>query len=187
MYGTGNTTTAETPAAAPEATTMSETDNTTTAETPAAAPEAHPAPETFSKEYVQELRNEAAKYRTQKNEAIEATKAALSQQFQGQLAEKDVYITELKNELSATQLELEKIRTALEAKVPSDKVLAFASILQGSDPDAIKASAASATELFGGLISTSPAYDPTQGSGNSGHMPLNGDPLLNALKRIVDA
>lgn len=165
---------------------MPEPDSTTTAEAPAAAPVAPTAPETFSKEYVQELRQEAAKYRTQKNEAIEAAEAAVTQQFQGQLAEKDVSITELKNELSATQLELEKIRTALEAKVPSDKVLAFASILQGSDPDAIKASAATATELFGGFDSKSPAYDPTQGSGG-GVIPLNGDPLLNMLKKVVGA
>lgn len=165
---------------------MSETDSTTTADSSAAAPEAHPAPETFSKEYVQELRNEAAKYRTQKNEAIEATKAALTQQFQGQIAEKDVALTELKNELENTKLELEKVRIAIEAKVPSDKVLAFARFLQGSDPDAIKASAASATELFGGFDSKSPAYDPTQGSG-SNTLPLNGDPLLNMLKKVVGA
>ena len=165
---------------------MPETDSTTPAEAPAAAPEAHPAPKTYSKEYVQELRQEAANYRVQKNEAVETAKAAVTQQFQGQLAEKDVTITQLQNELGSVQLELEKIRTALEAKVPSDKVLAFASILQGSDPDAIKASAATATELFGGFDSKSPAYDPTQGSGG-GVIPLNGDPLLNMLKKVVGA
>ena len=92
---------------------MSDTD-TPTESAPADAPEAHPAAETFSKEYVQELRNEAAKYRTQKNEAVEAAKSAVTQQFQGQLVEKDVTITELQNDLGAAQLELEKIRTAIE-------------------------------------------------------------------------
>jgi hypothetical protein len=165
---------------------MSETDSTTTAEAPAAAPVASTAPETFSKEYVQELRQEAANYRVQKNEAVESAKAAVTQQFQGQLAEKDVTITQLQNDLQSVQLELEKVRIAIEAKVPSEKVLAFAQFLQGSDPDAIKASAATATELFGGFDSKSPAYDPTQGSGG-GVIPLNGDPLLNMLKKVVGA
>ena len=165
---------------------MSDTD-TTTESAPADAPEAHPAAETFSKEYVQELRNEAAKYRTQKNDAVEAAKSAVTQQFQGQLAEKDVTITELQNDLGAAQLELEKIRTAIEAKVPSEKLLAFASILKGDDPDSIKQSAASAAELFGGLSSKSPAFDPTQGAGSSKDLPLNGDPILNALRKMVDA
>jgi hypothetical protein len=163
---------------------MSDTDNTPSAEDQAGAQEAHQAPEMFSKEYVQELRNEAARYRTQKNEAVEQTKAALEADFTSKLAEKDVAVTELQNQLGAAWVELEKVYTAIEAKIPSDKVRAFAAILQGNDKDSISESAKSAKELFGGLDSKSPAYDPTQGSGG-GVLPLNGDPLLNALKKVV--
>jgi len=164
---------------------MSDTD-TTTADTTidAGVPETHPAPEVFSKEYVQELRNEAARYRTQKNEAVEATKTAVTKEFEAKLAEKDVALTELQQQFSNAQLELEKLYVALEAKVPSDKVRAFAAILQGTDAESINESAASAKELFTGLDQKSPAYDPTQGAG-SGVLPLNGDPLLNALKKVV--
>lgn len=166
---------------------MSDTDSTPTADvTAAAAPEAHPAPETFSKEYVQELRNEAARYRTQKNEAVEATKLAVAKEFEAKLAEKDVTLTDLQQQLSNAQLELEKLYVALEAKVPSEKVRAFAAILQGSDRDSITEAAESAKELFGGFDSSSPAFDPTQGAGG-GVLPLNGDPLLNALKKVVGA
>lgn len=163
---------------------MSDTDITPADSQPASVPETHPAPEVFSKEYVQELRNEAARYRTQKNEAVEATKVALATEFEAKLAEKDVALTEIQQQLSNAQLELEKLYVALEAKVPSEKVRAFAAILQGSDKDSISESAASAKELFGGLNESSPAFDPTQGAGG-GVLPLNGDPLLNALKKVV--
>lgn len=165
---------------------MSETVSTPTGTPADAAQEAHPSPEMYPKEYVQELRNEAARYRTQKNEAVEATKAAVTAEFTAKLAEKDVQITELSQQLQNAQLELEKLSVAVELGVPSDKVRAFAAILQGSDKDAITASAASAKELFGGLTTPSPAYDPTQGAGG-GDLPLNGDPLLNALKKVVGA
>lgn len=164
---------------------MSETDSTPTADaTVAAAPEAHPAPEVFSKEYVQELRNEAARYRTQKNEAVELAKSAVAKEFEAKLAEKDVAFTELQNSFQEAQIELQKLYVALDSQVPSDKVRAFAAILQGADADSISASAAAAKELFGGLDGKSPAYDPTQGAGG-GVLPLNGDPLLNALKKVV--
>lgn len=163
---------------------MSDTDITPAATPAAGVPETHPAPETFSKEYVQELRNEAARYRTQKNEAVEATKVAVAKEFEAKLAEKDVALTEVTQQLQNAQLELEKLYVALEAKVPSDKVRAFAAILQGSDRDSIAESAASAKELFGGFDTKSPAIDPTQGAGG-GTLPLNGDPLLNALKKVV--
>lgn len=164
---------------------MSDTDSTPAAEAGiAGVPETHQAPEAFSKEYVQELRNEAARYRTQKNEAVELAKSAVAKDFEAKLAEKDVAFTELQNQFNEAQIELQKLYVALDSQVPSDKVRAFAAILQGADADSIGASAAAAKELFGGLDTKSPAIDPTQGAGG-GVLPLNGDPLLNALKKVV--
>lgn len=146
--------------------------------------QATPAPETFSKDYVTELRNEAARYRTEKNSAVEAAKAAMAQEFQAQIADKDVAMTELQNQLGQAWIELEKVYTAIEARIPSEKVRAFASLLKGEDKDSILESAKSATELFGGTEQSFPAFDPTQGSGGQ-PLPLNGDPLLNMLKKVV--
>lgn len=165
---------------------MSDTDNTPADTTPeAAAPEAA-APETFSKEYVQELRAEAARHRTAKNEAVEAVRTEMKTQYEAALADKDVKYLELQNQLGQAWIELEKVYTAIEAKVPSEKVRAFAAILQGDDPDTIKESAKTAADLFGGLDNKGPAFDPTQGKGGT-PLPLNGDPLLNALKKVVGA
>lgn len=147
------------------------------------APEAKQA-ETFTKEYVQELRNEAAKYRIEKNEAVEQAKAAVAADFQKQMAEKDVALAEAQNQLGQAWIEMEKLYVSLDAKVPSERVRAFAEILKGEDPETIRESAKSAKELFTGLETKSPAIDPTQGSGG-GVVPLNGDPLLNALKKVV--
>lgn len=168
---------------------MSETDTTAPVEVADSAggvPETHPAPEVFSKEYVQELRNEAARYRTQKNEAVEVAKTSVAKEFEAKLAEKDVALTELQNQFTEAQIELQKLYVALDAQVPSDKVRAFAAILKGSDAESLSESAKSAKELFGGLTTASPAYDPTQGSGG-GAVPLNGDPILAALKKAVGA
>lgn len=167
---------------------MSDTDNTPAESAPAAAtPEvAAPAPETFSKEYVQELRNEAANYRNRAKTAADEARAAVQAEYDAKLADKDVAYLELQNQLGQAWIELEKVYTAIEARIPSDKVRAFAAILQGDDADSIKESAKTAADLFGGLDSKSPAFDPTQGKGGT-PLPLNGDPLLNALKKAVGA
>jgi hypothetical protein len=146
--------------------------------------QATPAPEMFSKDYVTELRNEAARYRTEKNSAVEAAKAAVTEEFQRTLADKDVALTEVQNQLGQAWIELEKLYTAIEARIPSEKVRAFASLLKGEDKDSILESAKSAKELFGGTEQSYPAFDPTQGSGGN-PLPLNGDPLLNMLKKVV--
>ncbi|AFL46621.1 head scaffolding protein [Mycobacterium phage ICleared] len=146
-----------------------------------------PAPETFSREYVEELRRENARHRTSKNEAVEAAKAEVRKEYEAKLAEKDTAYTELQNQLGEAWIELEKVYTSIDAKVPSDRVRAFAAILQGSDKESISESAKSAKQLFGGMTGTVPAVDPTQGSGGGKHTPLNGDPILDAIKKAVGA
>ncbi|AVO25439.1 scaffolding protein [Mycobacterium phage Kykar] len=160
---------------------MSETETTSTETTSTPAPEATPV-ETFSRDYVQKLRDEAAAARVAKNEAVAAAEARVRGEYDSKLAERDTQYTELESQLGAAGLELAKLRTALELNVPSDKVLTFASILKGETEDEIKSSAQAAYELAGGFKTTQRPVDFTQGHGGNGDLPLNGDPIMAALK-----
>lgn len=134
--------------------------------------------ETFSREYVERLRNEAAGHRVAKQNAVKAAKDALNSEWQGKY-------TDLEVQNAASGLELSRLKAAIDLNVPVDKVIQFASTLQGSTDDEITASAKTNYELFGGFKAPiTPAVDPTQGSGN-GNIPLNGDPILAALKAAV--
>ncbi|AUV61974.1 head scaffolding protein [Mycobacterium phage SWU2] len=142
-------------------------------------------PEVFSREYVEGLRRENAAHRTSKQTAVDEAVAAVKQQYETQLADKDTAYAALQNELGNAWIELEKVYTAIEAKVPSDKVRALAEFLQGTDKESITESAKSAAKLFGGWDSIDPAVDPTQGKGGGTPLPLNGDPILQALKAKI--
>lgn len=158
----------------------------TTVETPVVTdPPKEPETKVFDEAYVKSLRDEAAAARVAKREAEEAAREAVKTEYESKLAEESVKYTELQNELSKAQLELEKVYVSLDAKVPSDKVRAFVEILKGDDRESIEASAKSGLELFGGFDSKSPAYDPSQGLGGRKEIPLNGDPILNAIKQAV--
>jgi hypothetical protein len=166
-------------------------DNTT--ETEAAQPETQVVdkpleqPKLFDEAYVKSLREEAAAARVAKKDAVEAAIKEANDAHQAALAERDTAQTELQNELAAAKIELEKLYISLDANVPSDKVRTFASILQGSDTESLQASAKAAYDLAGGFSAKRPAFDPTQGFGGRDTLPLNGDPILDALKRAVGA
>lgn len=140
--------------------------------------------ETFSAEYVQGLRNEAAKYRNDKKDAVQAAKDALNAEWETKLSGSADEVNRLGTDLGDAWVELAKLYAALDAGVPSDKVRDFAGVLKGSDAESIKGSAESAKALFGGFKTDDPATDPTQGSGGSA-IPLNGDKLMQALSRAV--
>jgi hypothetical protein len=142
--------------------------------------------ETFSREYVQELRQEAAKARTAKKEALEQLRAELNGEFEKKQAGSDTKYTELQTDLGKAWVELQKLYSAIDNGIPTDKVRSFVSVLQGSDEESISKSVATAKELFGDLSKPSPAHDPTQGQGGK-NLPLNGDPLLAAVKKMVGA
>lgn len=140
---------------------------------------------TFDEAYVKSLRDEAAAARVAKKDAVEAAVKAANEAHQAQLAERDTALTELQGELQKSKLELEKLYVSIDANVPSDKVRQFVSILQGDDEESIRKSAQAAYELAGGFESKSPAFDPTQGFGGKKPLPLNGDPILQAIKHAV--
>ena len=145
--------------------------------------------ETFSKDYVQELRNEAAKYRNEKKEAVEAArgeaKSEAIREYEVKLTDKESALAEIGNELSSTKLELLKLKSVLAAGIPSTDVLEVVSLVQGSDEDTVSDSVNRVKALLGKAPQKDRPVDPSQGSGNV--LPLNGDPLLETLKRIVGA
>ena len=142
-------------------------------------------PKLFDEAYVKSLRDEAAAARVAKKDAVDAAVKAASDAHQAELASKDTAYTGLQGELAASRVELEKLYVTIDANVPSDKVRAFVGILQGNDTESITASAKSAYELAGGFKTTGPALDPTQGFGGRDPLPLNGDPILAAIKAAV--
>lgn len=142
-------------------------------------------PKLFDEAYVKSLRDEAAAARVAKKDAVDAALKSANEAHQAELAARDTAYTELQNDLSAAKVELEKLYISIDANVPSDKVRAFVGILQGTDTESITASAKSAYELAGGFATKSPAFDPTQGFGGRDPLPLNGDPILNAIKATV--
>ena len=153
--------------------------------TPAVDKPLEPQHTSFDEAYVKSLRDEAAAARVGKKDAVDAAIKSANESHQAELAARDTSYTELQNELALTKIELEKLYVTVDANVPSDKVRAFASLIQGSDTDSITASAKSAYELAGGFATKSPAFDPTQGFGGRDPLPLNGDPILAALKSAV--
>ena len=107
-------------------------------------------------------------------------------EFDKRQAGNDTKYGELQTDLGKAWIELQKLYASIDSGIPTDKVRSFVSVLQGSDEESISKSVATAKELFGDLTKKSPAYDPTQGRGGS-EAPLNGDPLLNAVKKMVGA
>jgi hypothetical protein len=164
---------------------MSE-DTTVTETVPSTA---QTAVETFSKDYVQELRNEAAKYRNEKKEAVEAArdvaKSEVIGEYESKLSSKDSVLSEIQNELSGTKLELLKLKSVLAADIPSVDVLEVVSLVQGSDEETVSDSVQRVKAILGKTPQRDRPIDPSQGSGNA--VPLNGDPLLETIKRIVGA
>lgn len=166
-------------------------DNTTTTSTEGESTQAvtekplEAQPKLFDEAYVKSLREEAAAARVAKKDAVDAAVREIQDAHSAELAARDTAYTELQNELAAAKLELEKLYISIDSNVPSDKVRAFAGLLQGSDSESIQASAKAAYELAGGFASKTPAFDPTQGLGGRKDIPLNGDPILQAIKAAV--
>jgi hypothetical protein len=162
---------------------MSDETQTTTTENAAPAQEA-PA-ETFSREYVQELRNEAAKYRTEKNNAVEAARAEVIKDYEAKLAQKDGSLSEMESEVSARSLELLKLKMVLNEGIPTEDVLDVVSLVQGADEETVSESVKRVKSLIGRKPPADRPVDPSQGTGNV--LPLNGDPLLEMVKSMVGA
>jgi hypothetical protein len=131
------------------------------------------------------LRQEAAKYRTERNEAVANAKAELQSEFEAQLATKNTEFNELESQLSSRSVELLKYKSILQAGIPSEDVFAVADLVQGNDEETVSQSVERVKSLIGKNPSKDRPVDPSQGKGSV--IPLNGDPLLETLKRMVGA
>ncbi|AFI24924.1 scaffold protein [Mycobacterium phage SWU1] len=146
-----------------------------------------PQGKVYDEAYVKALRDEAAAHRVAKKDAVEAAVKELNEKHAAELAARDTAYTELQNQLGQAWIELEKVYLSIDAQVPNDKVRAFVEILEGNDRDSIAESVKSRLELVGGFgnKTPSPAFDPSQGRGGKPPIPLNGDPILEAIKAAV--
>ncbi|TCO56791.1 hypothetical protein [Actinocrispum wychmicini] len=128
--------------------------------------------------------SEAAKYRTERNDAVNTVKTDLTAAFETQLAQVTAAHEATKADLAKAAVDMLKVQAALTADVPAASALEFASLLQGNTPEEITAHAAKVKALFGG-VSAAPARTPAvdlSPSGDNNPLALNGDPLLESLK-----
>lgn len=138
---------------------------------------------------VSDANAEAAKYRVEKREAVEAAKAEVAESFNAKIQELEEAAKLQADELVTQRNDAAKLRAAIKADISTDKVLDFAALLQGETEDELVSHA----ETLKGLFtqgeqpkSKTTATDPTQGSGSKNPLPLNGDPLLAAITKAVN-
>jgi phenylalanyl-tRNA synthetase alpha subunit len=158
----------------------------TTSESVSEAPENTPekTPEFYESE-LKKAREEAAKYRTQKREAVEAAKAEAATEWQAKLDEQVSAFEALKSEAQKTTQELTKLRAVLPEDL-RDQFTQLAARVKGDTPEEIEADAETVRALFGGAHPARVrAVDPSP----AGKQPtaLNDDDgLLAALKSALD-
>jgi seryl-tRNA synthetase len=148
------------------------------------APEATKQQETFSRDYVQSLRDEAATYRTKAKTAAEEAKAAVIKEYEGKLAEKDTAFTELQTAHTEASTLLTKLKAVVAAKIPVEDIEDVVALVQGDNEEAIGESVKRVQTLLAKAPATSLAIDTTQGKGGQA-VPLNGNPVLEILERAV--
>ncbi|AEV52086.1 hypothetical protein [Rhodococcus phage RGL3] len=135
---------------------------------------------------ISETRAEAAQHRTEKQSAVETAKAALADEHTAAIAALNVKVTETETERDGARLEVTKLKAALAVGIDGERAIGFAELLKGDNEDQIKSHADEVRKLFGdNKPAHVPATDPSQGSGNKTPLPLNGDPLLDAIKKKV--
>ena len=143
-------------------------------------------PEHFRQE-LSEARAEAAKYRTEKNDAVEKAKADLAAEYNEKIQEYEAQVAKIQEERGEALTYAERLKVTIQAGIDSDKALSFADLLKGETEEELLSHAEELKKLF--VSEESPknvkVTDPSQG--NTGNpLPLNGDPLLNAVTSIVN-
>lgn len=161
---------------------MSDTTTTTTATTPDNS--ATPAPTGKTAEWYEaeltKVREEAAGHRVAKNQAVKDATESANADWQAKLEAAAAEHETTKSELNKAQLELAKVLAAVGDQ--KDHVVKIASLLQGETVEEIDAHAETVRELFAGSHSPKPAVDKTP---SSKAIPLNGDPIEDALKNVL--
>lgn len=142
----------------------------------------------WARDKITKANNEAAKYRTEKNDAVEAAKAEVTETFTSKIEALEAQIAERDTDLTGSRTEVERLKATIEAGIPHDKAFSFAALLKGDDAEQLKSHADELKSLFtteDATPSKKPATDPSQG--NTGNpLPLNGDPLLAAITKAIN-
>lgn len=162
-------------------TTTNENENVTTEPTKNELPE-------WAQQKIAEANAEAAKYRVEKKDAVEAAKQEVTTEFEAKIAALEEQIELEKQEAGNSRTEVQKIKAALAAGVASDKVLSFAELLKGETEEELTTHAEEVKKLFTveDTSNKSRATDHSQGSGSGSATPLNGDPLLQKVMAVVN-
>lgn len=138
----------------------------------------------WARKKITEANNEAAKYRTEKNNIEAETSAKLKAEFDAQFKalseEKSAILAERDTNASNYQ----KLNVALAAGVPGETAVKFAGLLQGSNEDELKAHAEELKSMFGTPAKV-PAIDHTHGAGGNGSVGNTTDEAWSALMKSV--
>lgn len=132
---------------------------------------------------------EAAKYRVEKKEAVEAAKQEVTESFNARIAELEAELTAKDSDATAARADATKLRAAIKADIETSKVLDFADLLKGETEDELVSHAESLKNLFASDnpgVTKQPPVDPSQGVTGKTVPPLNGDPILAAIERAVN-
>ena len=142
----------------------------------------------WAREKLTKANSEAAKYRTEKKEAVEQARQEVADSFSEKVEKLEALVAERDSEIEAGRHEADKLRAAIEAGISNDKLFTFADLLKGDDPEALKSHAEELKQLFvvedQARVKQS-AVDPSQGTGGN-HLPLNGDPLLDSVMAVIN-
>lgn len=142
----------------------------------------------WAREKLTKANNEAAKYRTEKNEAVEKAKQETTEAFSEKVSQLEAALKEKDEQVQTERTEVEKLKAAIGAGIPTDKVVTFAGLLKGETEEELVSHVEELKKLF--VIeehtpTKSKATDPSQGSGGK-HLPLNGDPLLESVMAVIN-
>ena len=157
---------------------------------PDASPEQNDVLPDWAREKLSKANAEAAKYRTEKNEAIEAAKAEVASEYQSKIAALEAQIGEAVEAKAGSDSVVEKLKATINAELAADaeKAFAFADLLKGDTPEELSSHAEQLKKLF--ITEQAPAAkqsatDPSQGQSGK-PLPLNGDPLLEAVMSKIN-
>ena len=132
--------------------------------------------QTFSLDYVQQLRAEAAKYRQDKKTAVKAAEDAITAQWQTKL-------DAATNESATNEIQVMRYQAMIDQGIPVEVMPDVISLVGGHDEETVAASVAAAKKLLGATARDA-AVDPMQGSGNRTPA-LNSDELEDSLRRAL--
>lgn len=114
------------------------------------AQEADPAQEqTFSLDYVQQLRAEAAKYRQDKKTAVKAAEDAITSQWQTKLDAAGAEYADLKNQSATNEIQVMRYQAMIDQGIPVEVMPDVISLVGGHDEETVAASVAAAKKLLG--------------------------------------